>query len=578
MFLLRKVLALAITCALLLSAVPGAMASSYGGLTGTFSGSNAYYSMTITLNGDGTYMSTILQGGQTYSYTGYWSSDAYYMYFWPNGGTQSALGYWLMGDTLTLTDWNTGDTMAMTRLQTTPPFGQDRPVIPDGMLGTWTGQDGDGLLFMTLDASGTITVTYDRPDAAEQTGTYTVSGNIFEAELSDGTNLYLQFLLTGDTLIFADDEEGETVTFTRYHEALPTLPPTPVIPPQTLTPPELTIRPESTPSPATAVPALVPLVTPIPVVTQTPPATVPPEPTAPPAAQGPAGIWEGTDEHKSKRLVLTPDGRIEIAYEQDTLSKRAGSYTADSSTIQAIFDNGTAEDFRYILMGDTLLLTDAQLGSPVTYTRQLPTPPAAASDPALLGTWGGLEDGEYGELTLKEMNKLDLFIPSDPSRCAAYSYKAEEGKISFLVDESAIEGTYTVQGDVLTITYPDGPVTYSKKTAPLVRLSMPLQATISTVDGAIVGAWGGLNGSKYMEITLYADGTYVLFAPEDETLSAKGTYMTWGGNIAVLLPNGALQGIYALAEEELTITWQGAEPLKYIKQSGPLSRLAQTGE
>jgi hypothetical protein len=468
--------------------------------------------------------------------------------------------------------------MTMTRLKITPPFGPDMPVIPEGMIGTWSGQDADGLLFITLDAYGMITVAYDRPDAAEQTGTYTVSGNIFEAELSDGTYLSLQFLLTGDTLIFADSEEGETVTFTRYHEALPTGGPTPAILPQTIAPPEPTPVPEVTPSLVTAAPTGAPLVTQVPALTEAPPATVPPEQTTPPAVQGLAGIWQGTDDKGSKKLVLTPDGRIEIAYEQEIVSKRMGTYTLDSSTIKAIFEDGTAEDFRYILMGDTLLLTDAQLGSPVTYSRQLPQPPALVTDSALAGTWGGMEDGEYSEITLRETGKLDLFIPSDPSRCATYAYKATEGKISFLLDDSTMEGTYTVQGDALTVTFPDGPVVYTKKPAPLVRLPMPEQAATATVDGAIVGTWSGLDGGLYAEVTLYGDGSYVRFVPEDETQSVKGTYMSGGGNIAVLLPNRALHGTYALAGDELSITWQDAEPLKLLKQTGPLARLAQTGE
>jgi hypothetical protein len=572
MFSHRRLLALVMACALLLAAVPAAKASSTGGLYGTFSGSNAYYSMTITLNGDGTYFSTILQGGQTYGYSGCWSSDASYMYFWPNDGIQSSLSYWLIGDTLTLTDWNTGDTMTMTRLGTTPPFKPDKPVIPEGLIGTWSGRDGDGLLFMTLDADGKITVAYDRPDAAEQTGTYTVSGNIFQAELPDGTKLSLQFLLTRDTLVFAGEEEGETITLTRYYRALSTALPTPVLPPKTMASPEPTPVPVIVPFPAT------PIITVSPELTEAMPTAIPPEPAASPTVQGLAGIWQGTDGKGSKKLTLTPDGRIEITYEQDAASKRMGTYTADGSTMKAIFDNGTAEDFRYILMGDTLLITDAQLGSPVTFVRQLMPQLSDASDPALIGTWGGTQDGEYGEMTLDGNGKLDLFIPSDPSRCAAYTYKASNGKINFLVDGGAVEGAYTVKGDVLTVTFPDGPVAYVKKPAPLARLPMPAQSASPAADVAIVGAWGGLDGGTYVEITLYGDGVYVKFVPEDETLSVKGTYMSGSGNIAVLLPNGALQGTYSLAGEELTISFKGARPLKLLKQSGPLVRLAQMGE
>ncbi len=578
MFSLKKVLVLAITCALLLASVPGAMAASTVGLTGTFSGSNAYYSMTITLNDDGTYLSTILQGGQTYRYSGYWSSDASYMYFWPNGGTQSALSYLLIGDTLTLTDWNTGDTMTMTRQQMTPSFGPDNHQIPEGLIGTWAGQDGDGLLFMTLDALGAITVAYDRPDAIEQTGTFTVTGNIFQAELPDGTNLSLQFLLTGDTLIFAGSGEGETITLTRYHEAFPTMLPTPAFPPQTYMPTEPALVPEITPIPVITVTASVPSNTLAPMLTVAPPKTNPPAAAVPPMVQGLAGIWQGTDDKGSKKLTLMPDGKIEIAYEQG-MSKRTGTYTADSSTIKAIFDNGTAEDFRYILMDDTLLLTDAQLGSPVTFLRQLPPPPPAlVIDPTLTGTWGGVDKGTYGEITLTGAGEITFFIPSDPDYPVTYPCTASQGRISFHTDGEAIECTYQLQDGVLQVSNEDGTVQYLKKTGPLSRLDQPVQEASATVDVAIAGTWGGLDGSIYVEITLYGDGTYVKFVPVDEALSVKGTYMAGNGNIAVLLKNGALQGTYALAGEELTIVFNNAETLKLLKESGPLTRLAQTGE
>jgi hypothetical protein len=575
MFLLKRVLVLALACALLLAAVPGAEAASYGGLTGTFSGSNAYYSMTITLNDDGTYSTTILQGGQTYGYTGYWSSDANYMYFWPNGGMQSALSYWLMGDTLTLTDWNTGDTMTMTRQHTMPSF---EPQIPEGMIGTWTGQDGDGLLFMTLDAFGSILVAYDSPDAIEQTGTYLVTGNEFEAELLDGTTIALQFLLTGDTLIFAGDTEGETITLTRYQESLPTVLPTPAFPPQTLTPPEQTFVPVITPA-VTIAPSEIPAVTPAPVLTEAPSATVLPEPTNVPMVQGLAGIWQGADAAGSKMLILTPDGRIEMAYEQDAAPKQTGTYTADGSTISAIFESGTAQDFRYILMGDTLLLTDNQLGNPVTMTRlPPPQPPALAIDPAVIGTWGGVDKGTYGEITLTGAGEITFFIPSDPDYPVTYPCTVSQGKISFPTNGETVECTYQIQDGVLQITSEDETVQYLKKTGPLARLDQPVQESSSAVDPAITGTWGGIDGSIYVEITLYGDGTYVKFVPEDEAQSVKGTYMSGSGNIAVLLPGGALQGTYALAGEELAVTYKNAEPLKLLKQSGPLTRLAQTGE
>ena len=579
MFCFKKVFALAITCALLLAAIPVAKATSFDSMTGTWSGSNEYYSMTITLNDNGFYSTIIVQGGQTYQVTGSYSVDTYYIHFWPDGGTQSSLGYWFTGDTLTLTDWNTRETMTMSRQQTTPPFVPDGPQIPEGLIGTWTGQDGDGLLFMTLDGDGMIIIAYDTPDDVTQTGTFTVTGNEFEAELIDGTTIALQFLLTGDTLIFAGEDEGETVTLTRYNEAFSTQPPAPVFTPQpsisTLPPYE----PEATPSPMVLLPTQAPLNTAAPVLTGAPATMVPPAPTEAPIMQGPVGIWQGTDTAGSKKFTFTPDGRIDITYEQAGTPKRTGTYTADGSTIKAIFDNGTAEDFRYILMGDTLLLTDAQLGNPETLTRWLPPqPPSIAMDPALLGTWGGMDKNTYVEITLTGAGEITLFIPSDPTYPLTYPCAAAEGKIRFMADGETMECTYQLQGDVLQIANGDGITEYVKKTGPLSRLEQSSQNAVSTVDAALAGTWGGMDGSVYEEITLYGDGNYVKFVPEDEALCQKGTYMANGGNLAVLLPNGALQGTYALAGEELNVTWQNTEPLKLITKTGPLVRLAQSGE
>ncbi len=113
----------------------------------------------------------------------------------------------------------------MNRNRKEHPSEPNAPNIPEGLIGTWAGQDGDGLLFLTLQASGAIIIAYDSPGDAEHTGTFTVQGNDFMADLPDGTAVSLRFLLTGDTLILAGDTEGEVITLTRYHEAFLGLPP-----------------------------------------------------------------------------------------------------------------------------------------------------------------------------------------------------------------------------------------------------------------------------------------------------------------------------------------------------------------
>ncbi len=93
---------------------------------------------------------------------------------------------------------------------------------------------------------------------------------------------------------------------------------------------------------------------------------------APYVAPGLAGKWQAKDAAGTRIILLTPEGAIDITYAEAELAGRAkkGTFTSSSDSIQVLYEDGAEESFRYILMGDSLLLSDENLQNPVTYARQ----------------------------------------------------------------------------------------------------------------------------------------------------------------------------------------------------------------
>ena len=83
------------------------------------------------------------------------------------------------------------------------------------------------------------------------------------------------------------------------------------------------------------------------------------------------GIWKGKDTVGTRLMTLTQDGTLTLAYEdaQSGAAPQQGIYLSDSSSLTVLYGDGTKVSYRYILMGDTLMLTDADLGSPITLER-----------------------------------------------------------------------------------------------------------------------------------------------------------------------------------------------------------------
>lgn len=323
MYGIKKVFALLIASALLIGATPTAKAAA--DIIGTWTGANEYYTMTIAFYGDNTYDTRIEQDGQQVEVSGMFSMDESFLYFLPGGGQLSALNYYIEGDVLGLYEPQSGETIYLERRQ-------PAAAVPAGLAGTWTGVDEGETVYLTFSEDGTSALAYNQPDAPGVSGAFTAANGILEAQFSDGSDLYLQFMLVGDTLVLADAEQ--TLTLTRYTGLLPT--PAPTFAP---------IQPTEEPTPA-------------------------------PAGGGLAGTWLGGADAGVRQLVLTEDGKAALSSAENPDAPREGTYTNDETALTLTFENGATEVFQYLLIGDSLLLMKSGEAVPSNMTREA----AAAED------------------------------------------------------------------------------------------------------------------------------------------------------------------------------------------------------
>jgi hypothetical protein len=542
----RKGLLVVLICALMMSMAPAATAmSTYGSVVGTWSGQSGYNFMLLALYDDGYYEIIILeQDGTEYDQYGYYSVDATTMYFSPNNSPTAAFSYYLAGDTLTLSSWQTGEVLYLTREVEEEEQRRQQTTVPAELVGVWSGPEGDDIMTLSLSSDFTFVMMHKSKEGY-RSGEFSEYGGVLTLGFDDGASMKFKYMLSGDTLFLADEGSGLTVTLKR-------------LPPDEVANLAATAAPE-------------PVATPAPVPVE----TAAPEPV--PASANLAGSWKGEAAGAPIAIMLSPDGKIGSL---QAGASQTGSYTADESAIRASFEDGTALVYRFILMGDTLLLTDEQLGNPMTLTREVepanvveqPSEPADMLDPALFGTWGGYDKGEYGELTLTPEGTASMFIPSDPAGPMAGTYAASGGAIAIKLTDAEVQGTYEVAGDSFRFTHDDAVTEFTRLPGPLSRGTPVEEPVAGTVDAALVGTWGGSEAGAYGEITFSGGGKFSKFVPGDGVKSAEGTFMASGGNLAVLLPAGALQGTYAIDGDSLTIAWIGAEAVVYARQTGPLAR------
>lgn len=240
------------------------------------------------------------------------------------------------------------------------------------------------------------------------------------------------------------------------------------------------------------------------------------------------GIWQNSDFGYQMTLMLNADGSGE--FDGETIR-----YTLQGNRLNMLMA-GESISYIYSVNGNTLNLSDGDLDAPIVFrknggsepttnsatTQATPRPPADPPAPtassSLLGIWSG--NGESIEF---KNNGQCVYLGN------TFGYQTTASEITLTARDGSVAFGYSIQGNQLIITGPNGKVTYTK--------GANNTATPSGGKGVameLVGKWcwvnvtstntGGSSSSRC--ITLNADGTYIY---ETERSMSVNTDAYYGG-------------------------------------------------
>jgi hypothetical protein len=289
------------------------------------------------------------------------------------------------------------------------------------------------------------------------------------------------------------------------------------------------------------------------------------------AEEGITGIWQGTDAQTGAimRLTLRDDGTFE-GFKTDGQEVYDGMYQASDGVCSLIGKDQTSlADFKFIHSGGSLVLL-AEKGMVYTFEKQ----EGSLLDEALFGTWGGLDNGMYGEITFEPTGEARAFIPYRDEGALKAAYETAGGKLILRDgDGNASILAYQVAEDGLTLTYPDGDiVAMSRKDGYLERAAQAAGTVSGAADKTLCGTWGFYNDGVYREITFSGDGSFSSIIPQDGDITVTGQYIAWNGTVVILADGQLLVDTYQVVDNELWYTPALHTKQVYTKKSGPLAR------
>lgn len=289
------------------------------------------------------------------------------------------------------------------------------------------------------------------------------------------------------------------------------------------------------------------------------------------AENGVSGVWQGTDEKTGAilRLTLAQDGSFE-AFRTDGQEVYAGTYEArDGMCALNGEDSMPFVDFKYLQSNKSLILLTKK-GQVFTFTRQ----EGPLLDESLIGTWGGLDNGMYGEITFTPSGEAQVFVPYQDSGALTTTYSTAGDKLLLRDDMGkASLVTYQVAEDTLTLTDTDGKViTMAKKAGLLERLILLEETVLAAADQALCGTWGIYQEGVYREVTFFGDGSFESFTPQEGDAKSQGKYIAWNGTVVILLGGGLHVDAYQVKGGELWYTPMAQVQQVFDRKSGPLNR------
>ncbi len=182
--------------------------------------------------------------------------------------------------------------------------------------------------------------------------------------------------------------------------------------------------------------------------------------------------------------------------------------------------------------------------------------------PETIGSWVGYWMNVWGQFTFYPNGRYDLTVFETPSLNRTGTSKTLEA-----ADE------HTAEGDVLHISDHGVEGDLRRVSLPYVRLDAELETAAEWVDPAVIGTFGGRMNGAYVEWTLHGDGCFTQVIPYEES-KENGTFLTGGGELAILLGGKISLYSYEEAKNGLLLTGLAEAGIKLLKKkTGPLVQL-----
>ncbi len=161
--------------------------------------------------------------------------------------------------------------------------------------------------------------------------------------------------------------------------------------------------------------------------------------------------------------------------------------------------------------------------------------------PEQVGAWVGFHESLWGQYTFYRDGGYDLTVFEDPSLDRRGTYETI-GKAD----------SVTVEGELMRLAVRGITSVFRRMPNPWVRVKAKDEAASPSVNGALLGTWGGRIGEDYVEWTFHGDGRFVKTIPY-QALTEEGWYLAGSRELAVILNGQIILCAYKTSANSITV-------------------------
>jgi hypothetical protein len=214
----------------------------------------------------------------------------------------------------------------------------------------------------------------------------------------------------------------------------------------------------------------------------------------------------------------------------------------------------------------------------------------------LIGTWGTTGGNPYIELTFTPGGKLYVTSPSEDQFWLECAYAIKGFTFTVAFDNEMEEYEMQLSKDSLRFDGKGAEAVLQRKPGPLVRtadVKYPMDppagiageahgenkaetsADSPALDPAVLGTWGGLQKGYYVEWTFLADGSFIRFLPQDDSLTQRGVFQASDGVMLFADTDGKkmITAYYETHDDIIGLYFNDADNYGYYRKDGPLIRI-----